>query len=354
MSQTLDPTLAKELGHTPNQDSVVNNQKDVDNNKNNSYTNNDSGQQSDSAGELPDEKFQRILKDTFGGDATKAVKSWIEAQSKYADTSREYKRIKGEYENFNHLLETNPTLFDIVKRASQGENIENLLSQSKEPSGKPKVSDHAFELDGSTSVDEKKLIESGYLDKSKLESMDDFSRQMAILNATQRYMFTEIPKQVTQRTQAELQKARQEELAKIQRETTQQSNLRRWQEGIKNAASKGWDFTGEHEALLDELEAEVNGVRDTKNLNLISEDAVDIALERIARRNGIKIKNTNPTQQLNLPQGQKNMQQTNMNSRGAQGEIQPEDFHHRLVLAQQKLNQQTSTDYLSRYKQGNK
>ena len=353
MSQ-LDPTLAAALGQPQQTEPVVNDKKVLDNDNNNSYNSNDSDSQSNQAGENPDEKFNRILKDTFGGDATKAVKSWIEAQSKYADTSREYKRIKGEYENFNHLLETNPTLFDIVKRASQGENIENLLSQSKEPTGKPKVAADTFELDGSTSVDEKKLIESGYLDKSKLDAMDDFSRQMAILNATQRYMFTEIPKQVTQKTQQELQKARQEELAKIQRETTQQSNLRRWQDGIKNAASRGWDFTGEHEALLDELEAEVNGVRDTKNLNLISEDAVDIALERIARRNGIKIKNTNPTQQLNLPQGQKNMQQTNLNSRGAQGDPQPEDFHHSLVLAQQKLNQQTQTDYLSRYKQRNK
>jgi hypothetical protein len=359
---TLDPTLATALGQNPNpenksqgqqqQQNVVNDKKNVDIDKKNTYTNGESANSGDgqSAGESADEKFHRILNDTFGGDATKAVKSWVEAQSKYADTSREFKRVKTEYDNFNNLLQTNPALFDIVKRASQGEKIENLLGQTAEPNGKPVTSTSASQLDGSTSVDEKKLIEAGYLDRNKLESMDDFNRQMAILNATQRYMFEKVPEEISKRTQEKLAQQHQAEQERIKRESTQQTNIRRWQEGVKTAATQGWDFTGEHEALLDELEAEVNGIRDTKDLNLIGEDAVEIALSRIARRNGIQVKKTTPTQQMNLPQGQKNYNQTNMQSRNQSGEVQPEDFHHKLILDQQKANRNKPQDYLQAYK----
>lgn len=357
----LDPTLAKALGQDPNQtnqgqdqnqQNVDNNKKGLDNDKKNSYNtdNADNSGNNQNAGESPEEKFHRILNDTFGGDATKAVKSWVEAQSKYADTSREFKRIKGEYDNFNQLLQTNPALFDLVKRASQGEKIENLLGQKSEPQGKPQTSTSASELDGSTSVDEKKLIEAGYLDKDRLAGMDDFSRQMAILNATQRYMFETVPQEISKRTQAQLEKQRQEEQLRIQKETAQQTNVRRWQDGIQNAAASGWDFTGEHSALLDELEVEVNGIRDTKDLNLIGEDAVEMALNRIARRHGIQVRKTSPTQPLNLPQGQKNFNQTNMKTRNTGGEVQAEDFHHSLILAQQKANRQKPQDYLQAYK----
>lgn len=358
MAENLDPTLAAALGQKPqetqnqSQQNVSNDKKTVDNDKNNSYTNSDATNSgtSQSAGESAEDKFHRILNDTFGGDATKAVKSWVEAQSKYADTSREFKRIKSEYDNFNKLLETNPALFDIVKRASQGEKIENLLGQTQEPTGKPQTSTSASQLDGSTSVDEKKLIESGYLDADKLAAMDDFNRQMAILNATQRYMFEKVPEEISKRTQAQLEKQRQEEAERVRRETTHQTNVRRWQEGVKNAAASGWDFTGEHSAYLDELEAEVNGIRDTKDLNLIGEDAVEMALNRIARRHGIQVKQTKPTQQMNLPQGQKNFNQTNMQTRNTGGEVQAEDFHHSLVLAQQKANRQKPQDYLQSYR----
>jgi hypothetical protein len=353
---TLDPSIAAELAkqgitaptQTNSQNNVVN---AIDNNQNNSYNTTNTGEPPATTGDSPEEKFGRILNDTFGGDATKAVKSWVEAQSKYADTSREYKRIKSEYENFNTILQTNPALFDLVQRASRGEKIENLLSQTQEPQGKPTSSTNAFQLDGSTSVDERKLVEAGYLDKTKLDSMDDFSRQMAILGATQRYMFEVVPKEITRRTQQELEQQRAEEQRRVTSETTAKTNLQRWQDGIKNAAVSGWDFTGQHETLLDELEAEVNGIRDTKNLNLISEDAVQIALDRIARRNGIKVKTSNPTQQsLTLPNGQKNFNQTNMNSKGSQGSVEVEDFHHKLILAQQQANRSKPQDYLQKYK----
>lgn len=357
---TIDPTLAKALGHNPNAETQNNKESDknqnnsdkkLDNNENNSYNKDKSTEPApnQTTGGDADEKFHRILQDTFGGDATKAVKSWVEAQSKYADNSREFKKIKSEYDSFNQLLSSNPALFDIVKRASQGEKIENLLGQAQESTDKPTTPTPASQLDGSTSVDEKKLIESGYLDKTKLAALDGFDRQMAVLTATQRYMLEELPRQTAAKTQEEIKKAQEAEKRRIQTETLNQTNQRRWKEGITSAATSGWDFTGEHEKFLGELEVEVNGIRDTKDLNLISEDAVQIALDRIARRNGIQVKKTSPTQ-LNLPQGQKNTNQTNLNSKGSQGEVKAEDFHHQLILAQQKANREKPQDYLQKYR----
>lgn len=358
MSQQLDPNIAKFLGKDPNQNTQnqgsdnqpqnnsQNSQKKLDNNVNNSYISEDGeGGDPNNAVDPETEKYQRILQQTFKGDVNKALKSWTEAQAALTEKSQELKKYKEPYEVFNSVLQKNPSLFDYVKRASQGEDVENLL-RAKEPTGQPTSTNTASELENS--IDEQALIKAGYLDGSRKTQLEDYQWQNEVLKATQRYMVTEYPKRIAQQTQAEIRKAQQAEAEKIRKEQEAQENRRRYTEGIKEAAVYGWDFNKDHAEVLDELEEEINGLRDSKNLNLIRQDAVEIALDRIARRRGIQL----PQQQK--PQAPMNLRnnQTNIQSRGTKN-LQPEgpkDFLDAIIKKGMEINRNKNGDYLQRAK----
>lgn len=353
-TQQIDPAIAEFLGKTdknnkPNENNSQNSQKELDINKKNSYIgdNGEEGVSPDANAVDPEiERYQNLLEKTFGGDVNKALKSYLEAQTALTEKSRELKKYKEPYESVNDILQKNPALFDIMKRASQGENVENLLRGTKEPSGQPLVTNNASELE--SSVDEKALIQAGLLDASRKDSLTDYEWGNEVMKATQRYMITEYPKKVAAATQAELRKIQEAETTKQQKARESQENNRRWVEGIKNAAVDGWDFNGKHSAYLDELEEEIIGLRDSKNLNLIREDAVELALSRIARRHNVEIDSARPTIQPNLNRVQT---QQNINTRQNHQEKPPQSFIEQVIERGMKQNRNRNGDYLQSIKQ---
>jgi hypothetical protein len=360
MSNTVDPTILKELGKNGNpqnsQQSQQNLQNNVDNNKNNSYINgkgevDGSNTSIDDHPEGVDEKVMNLIENTFGGDPIKLAKSYSELQATYTEKNRELKKIKEPYERLNQILTQNPKLFDYIQRASNGENVENLLSSGGNQSGQSSTANKATQLDVSTDVDEKALIAAGYLDANELANLTDYEKQMKVLRATQRYLTNEIPKQITQKTLADIHSAQQQADQERTKQQTILENQRRYQEGIKDAALGGWDFTKEeHAQYLDELEEEIHGLRDPKNLNLLRTDAVEIALERISRKHGVKIKQTQPVGIVN--QNQKNFNQTNINSRSTQDKQMndaPKSILDQIIQRGMEQNRNRYGDYLKRY-----
>jgi hypothetical protein len=351
MSRTLDPTLAamvadQQINNNPENNSQ-NSQKKLDNDENNSYIIENKGEGENNNATVGDpelEKYQRVLDQTFKGDATKAVKSWAEAQALIAEKNKELKKIQQPYENLNAVLQKNPTLFDMIKRASQGEDVENLL-RAKEPMGQPVSTNTASELEDS--IDEKTLSKAGLIDPALKSTMSDYEWNSKVLQATQRYMITEYPKIAAQKYQEEIRKVQQEENSRVMQDQLNRENNRRYTEGIKEAAIQGWDFNGEHAELLDELEEELIGLRDPKNLHLIRQDAVEIALDRLSRSKGIQLQQQQkPNAPMNLRQ-----QQTNINSRGTkQLQEEPKDFMEMLLQKGMEKHRNKNGDYLQNYR----
>lgn len=301
------------------------------------------------------EKYARVLNETFGGDPVKAVKSYLSAQTEYTKKAKELSEIKPVYDKFNQVLSTNPTLFEMVQKASQGEDVENLLRAKKEPVGQSSAPIPANKLENSTSdvVTEDVLVKSGLIDPNRKSMLTDLEWQTEVLRATQRYMVSNYPRVLAEKAQEELNRVQTQAREAAEREQIKNENQRRYSEGIKAAAMQGWDFTGEHSTLLEEIEEEMIGIRDSKDLRLLRDDAVEIALERVARRKNIKLKNPEPIRQGLMDMG-KNMQQRNITSRGSDGNQAPTDLLGQLLLKGMEQQKQKNRDYLRVFAEKNK
>lgn len=256
-------------------------EKKLDIDENNSYIKDDP----------ENEQLKSIVEKTFGGDPYKAVKSWREAQSAFTQLRNQYKNVNTEYEEVLKVMDGNPKLKELFEKAYQGEDIQNFFEKTKEPDGKPNSFDES-KLKNST--DEKTLVQAGLLDPTELSLMTDVQKAATIRQAQLSYLEKTLPERLAKETAERLNKqiAEQEQAKKEQQsqEENKRLNNARWKTGIETVAQEyGLNFTGDDQPLLDEIERYAKFYRDPDNPNVIDEEAVLLATQRVARLKNIKL-----------------------------------------------------------------
>lgn len=233
------------------------------------------------------EELERILVETFGGDAAKAVKSWKAAQSSF-------QRVDREKRDMLTKLQSNPQLFDLVQKALNGEQIdENLLGkrESKDQPGFTNVNQPASQI---VDVTEQELVQAGLLDPRQKSVLSEAEWQRLVLRAEAQYLPQKVARETMQRIEQE-QALRQQQAWEAQVQAENQSRFARSLE--ETAATFGLDFTGEHKDLLPELEEAVFAFRDRKDpANFIHPQAVQLAFAELAREKGMAVKQVSKPQ----------------------------------------------------------
>lgn len=262
-------------------------EKKLDFNEKNSYIKNESV-------ETPPEeettKLQSILENTFGGDPLKAAKSWREAQSFAAQLKQQLKEVQRENESIMDTLERYPELGELVERAYKGEDIQNFF-RSKEPEGKP-ASSTERQLDSPDTITVEMLSEAGLVKASEFEFLSEAQKAERIRQAKLTYQQIMLPTTIAKKAAEEFQKQIEEKQAQQelqrQEQTNRQLNTQRWKSGIELAAETfGLEFAGKDSELLDDIEKYAKYYRDPDNPNVIDEEAVYLATQRVLRAKGI-------------------------------------------------------------------
>lgn len=259
-----------------------------------------------------DDKVLRYLKGTFGvtdeqiqnithdDPLYKVAKSNMEKDSGYAKLQNELQPYRAGFEKLNGLLESNPTLAKLLDDAAQGKPIGSQIA-APEPTGKPNAQTTGNSVSQVPKLDENVLAQAGYLDLSMKGSVPEGEWKRMVESATYQYMPTFIAERTlaeSERLRAERERQAQQEQAKKQ---VQDENYRRYESSFTTALSLGFDFAGnaEHAALLPEIQQLALAMRDPSNPNLILEDAVELAAERVARKRGLKL--AKPQQLSSVP-----------------------------------------------------
>lgn len=312
------------------QENSDNSDKKLDNDQNNSYINNkdeDSakdtqtsdndeqpeGDDEDVVDESTDketlDEYEKVLKDTFGGDPRKAVKSWKESQKNYTKLRKEKKEKEEQIKYINNLVEQNPMLGDIIKTAAEKGNLskddlQNFLSEGQqEPSGKPKTSsseskldivDEGFELDD---IDESTLAEAGYLDQSRKDMLSSSEWSNLKRRAKLQYAEDKLPQRLASKAyeqfQRQIDEAKEKQKQEKRRERVQQKNAERYEQGMERVVDEfDLDFAGneEHEELLDEIESVAVNIRDPQDDAMIHPNAMYLATLQVMEDKGMNPK----------------------------------------------------------------
>lgn len=262
--------------------------KKLDNEENNDYIDDNDSENNEI------EKFQSVIDKTFGGDPLKLAKSYLSSQSEFTKQRNQNQELQKQLQRYNEMIEHSPTLKKAVENAQSIEEIESLLTSQKEPEGKPIKPEEKSKLDVPYNVEPAELIAKGYINDQFFDNLSDIEKKAVIQRAEMKYFQDEFPKIVAQRSAEEYQKQIAEiEKQKIQRETQEKNktlNLQRYEDGIISVVEKyGLDFASneEHKKLLDEIDAEVIGIRDRENPDVIKPEAVEIATQLVLRRNNM-------------------------------------------------------------------
>lgn len=311
-----------------NQENSDNSDKKLDNDQNNSYINNkdedsDKNDQTSGGDEQPEnddnedvvdestdkeklDEYEKVLKDTFGGDPRKAVKSWKESQKNYTKLRKEKKQKEEQINYINNLVEENPMLGDIIKTAAEKGNlskddIQNFLSEGQqEPSGKPNNSsseskldivDDGFDLD---EIDESTLAESGYIDQKQKEQLSSSEWSNLKRRAKLKYAEDKLPQRLASQAydqfQRQIDEAQKKQEKKKRQKKIQQKNAERYEQGMERVVDEfDLDFAGneEHEALLDEIESVAVNIRDPQDDAVIHSNAMYLATLQVMEEKGL-------------------------------------------------------------------
>jgi hypothetical protein len=320
--------------------------KVVDNDTNNSYndTNPVKAQETQSANQEPQtgqattedlEKYRKVFEDTFGGDGSKAAKSWAMSQSEYNKLRQQYNEAKKAQEQLTFLetrLSSNPELFDIVQKYLDGEETDkNLLSGKKQEAqvAKPAEVVNKLSLEDDVDISEESLAKAGYLDSSLKKSMPQLEWERYVLQAQRRYLPRLIANQAAKETIAQIEHTQSEKQKQVYLEQAKRTNSDRLEQGIESAVlSYGLDFTGKDAELLDEIYERAGLFRDPKDpQHLIRPNAVKLALIEIAEERGMPLTTVQPptTQAKNLFDGA-NPNRTNSVPKSSGKMTQEEEF----------------------------
>jgi hypothetical protein len=228
-----------------------------------------------------DEESERIFQEQFQGDPAKAVKSWREAQSAYNKTQNKLKESEQYLNQLDSVLEKNPTLAELIKKANAGEDVEKIINKTEPLEGKPQPT-----TKNDVSVEE--LIFEGYLDKTEMEFLTAEQRAYAIRQAKLNYIEDTLPKRAAEKVMRQIEEAEQEKRLREQQTTNRKLTEERYNKGIETVLEEyELDFKGEHEDVLTEINKRVRYMADPDNPNVISEDAVYLATQAVLRNRNI-------------------------------------------------------------------
>lgn len=248
-----------------------------------------------------EKKLIDIFEKQFQKDGVKAVKSWKETTSALHKMDNEYKTIKQRYDSIEQVLEQNPNLAKLVEKAYNGEDIQNFFEErSKESNiGKPVDTRTESKLNRSqvdVSVDE--LVEKGYLKKDELDYMTPEQKSYVIRQAKVVYAEDTLPDRIFEKTTKQIEEYERQKQLEKEQARNQQLNIERYNKGIQSILNEfKFDPNGEHADLHKEIMQRVKYIRDPKNSNLISDDAVFLATQATLLSRGIQLepKNTEKT-----------------------------------------------------------
>lgn len=269
-------------------------EKKLDNDEKNPYIKEGKEEVSDE-----DAKYTKLYEQQFKGDPVKAVKSWSETQREYMKLKNSVKEKEEYFTKLSAMVEKNPLLAEVIEKAEENEDIESFLASKFQESSKDKPAEQSkskpnITNDLDTEIDEKTLIESGYLDTAEKEfaTADQWAEKRR--QASIRYMYKELPNRLAKQTATEYKKQIEQMEQQRKAEEREAANKKlietRYLDGIQRISEEyGFDFVNneEHKALLDEIDRRAAGIRDTDNPAVIDEDAVDIATEYVLRKQGL-------------------------------------------------------------------
>jgi hypothetical protein len=274
-------------------------EKKLDNDQKNDYIKDENKSKSDDESEV-DEKDKELLEKQFKGDPLKAVKSWREANRAFMKVKNSAEEKEEYFNKLSSMVEENPLLGELIDRAEKQEDIESFLASKfqesgktdkprKESESKPNITN---DFDGD--VDEKTLIDSGYLDPSEREHItaDDWNNK--VRQASVRFMYNELPdrlaKKAAERYQKQIEELNAEKAAKAKEEKNVEIIEERWLDGIEQITQEfGFDFVNneEHQELLKDIQRKTNGYRDPDNMSVIDKDAVYFATQKVLRERNL-------------------------------------------------------------------
>lgn len=238
------------------------------------------------------DKYKNLLVNTFGfdeGEITekdiKLAKSYAEAQSGMTKSRQEALDYKQTVDGLQQVFKKAPSLYEQLVAVAQGKEPENL---STEENRKSDNSQNIGQLEQNSTVSEQELIQGGYLSKEDLNGLDDLAKERVLAKAELRYDKDKL----RQEYRNELQQERKTVQEQAQQEQAQAANRQRvdkgWDDYVMNY---GVNFSEVSDDQLQQIKQNVQYIRDPQNPNLISEDAVEIAANRVL---GNSVANKNP------------------------------------------------------------
>jgi len=304
-----------------NQKSEENSNKGVDFDQKNSYISdndddkaqaeNNSGDGNNQESQEPDEEQQRlqsIVDKTFGGDPYKAVKSWREAQKSFSQMREEFQQVKAERDNINKMLNDNPELANLFKKAyrgelKQGENIQNFLDGAGESQyrDKPTSPSQESKLSPIEDVTQDTLVREGYIRQHDLNTLEYDQKQLELQRAKLKYLYDNLPnkmaEEASRKYQEQIAQQQKEAQRSEQRKKNAEINKSRYRQGIQKVVDDhGLDFAGKDRELLDEIDRNALHIVDPDNPYVMDEDAVILATQKVLRKHGRDVA-VNPYQQ---------------------------------------------------------
>lgn len=316
-------------------------QKKLDNNQNNDYIEGDNSGLDDEM-----EKFQRLLETNFQGDPLKVVKSYVNIQAKATKDSQRAKELEKQLGYIDQLVDREPKLKDILDRVSKGESLENLFGVKNSTTEQSSTPSNIGQLDTFEDISESELVKAGFLDDSRKAQLSEFEWNRQVLRATQKHMMAQVQTEA-RKVATQTYEEKTQELNKQRRlQYIQEENQRRYTDGLKRAAMQGYDFTGEHEPLLNEIEDELVTMRDKRDPELFRQDAFDLATRIVAERNGITLHKQQTTTQQNV----RNLPfDRNITGSGKQTVKQPTNFMDALAEKSKEIYRNKSGDYMKAF-----
>jgi hypothetical protein len=249
-----------------------------------------------------EQKLVDVFEKQFNKDGIKAVKSWTETTRALHKLDNEYKTIKQQYDTIEQVLEKNPKLAEVIEKAYNGEDIQNFFEErSKESNtGKPVEFQSESKLNRShvdVSVDD--LVNKGYLSKDELGYMSAEQKAYAIRQAKMSYTEDTLPERIFEKTTKQIEEYEKRKQQEKEQARIQEININRYNKGIETILKEfNFDPQGEHKDIYKEITDRVKYIRDPKNSNLISEDAVFLATQATLLSKGIQLDSKNTKQTI--------------------------------------------------------
>lgn len=226
------------------------------------------------------DKYKNLLVNTFGFSEDeisekdiKLAKSYAEAQSGMTRSRQEALEAKQTLTGLSEAFKKAPSLYEQLVAVAEGKEPENL---SKEGNRKPE--NPTTQVGQLETPNEETLIQQGYLKQSELDSLDEVSRQRKITQAELRFekdKMLEEYKQGLVKTQEDLRKqAQQDQATQLNKERVSNG----FDEYVTNYGVNIEEVTDEQ---LSQIQQHARYIRDPQNPTLISEDAIEIAANRV-------------------------------------------------------------------------